>query len=149
MSFKESDSLCAVPINPCVCRCHGRLYDRNHEADIDIANNEELVYKLYARKLDKCYANRASPVFSVSDLRHDLIERARKMTRRLLLASLALFLPTGIACQVGVTGEASGRTGGRRGGLCRDIGDDGRAPRAVVETGRLPLRDLGMAGRSV
>lgn len=71
-----------VPVNPCVCRCNGRLYDRNHEADIDITNNEELVYKLYARKQNKCYVNKVFPVFSVSDLRGDLIERARKMASR-------------------------------------------------------------------
>ena len=71
-----------VPVNPCVCRCNGKLYDRNHEADIDITNNEELVYKLYARKQNKCYVNKVFPVFSVSDLRGDLIERARKMASR-------------------------------------------------------------------
>ena len=32
-----------VPVSPSVCRCNGRIYDRNHESDIDITNNQELV----------------------------------------------------------------------------------------------------------
>ena len=39
-----------VPVHPGVCRCSGRIYDRNHESDIDITNTENLVYQLYARK---------------------------------------------------------------------------------------------------
>ncbi|MCC8163642.1 MAG: AAA family ATPase, partial [Lachnospiraceae bacterium] len=70
-----------VPVNPSVCRCSGRIFDRNNEADIDITNNEYLVYQLYARKQDTYYVNKVFPVFSVSDLRHDLIERVRNMTK--------------------------------------------------------------------
>lgn len=70
-----------VPVSPSVCRCRGRIYDRNHESDIDITNNEGLVYQLYARKQDTYYVNKVFPVFSVSDLRHDLIDRVRKMTK--------------------------------------------------------------------
>ena len=70
-----------VPVSSNVCRCSGRIYDRNHEADIDITNNEGLVYQLYARKQDTYYVNKVFPVFSVMDLRHDLIERAREMTK--------------------------------------------------------------------
>lgn len=33
-----------VPVSSNVCRCRGRIYDRNHESDIDITNNEGLVY---------------------------------------------------------------------------------------------------------
>lgn len=34
-----------VPVSSTVCRCNGRIYDRNHEADIDITNHadEELL----------------------------------------------------------------------------------------------------------
>lgn len=70
-----------VPVSPNVCRCSGRIYDRNYEADIDITNNEGLVYQLYARKQNTYYVNKIFPVFSVSDLRPDLIDRARKMTK--------------------------------------------------------------------
>lgn len=27
-----------VPVSPSVCRCSGRIYDRNHEGDFDITN---------------------------------------------------------------------------------------------------------------
>lgn len=70
-----------VPVSSNVCRCRGRIYDRNHESDIDITNNEGLVYQLYARKQDTYYVNKVLPVFSVSDLRHDLLNRAREMTK--------------------------------------------------------------------
>jgi len=40
-----------------------------------------MVYQLYARKQDTYYVNKVFPVFSVSDLRHDLIERVREMTK--------------------------------------------------------------------
>ena len=70
-----------VPVSSNVCRCRGRIYDRNHESDIDITNNEGLVYQLYARKQDTYYVNKVLPVFSVSDLRHDLLNRARERMR--------------------------------------------------------------------
>ncbi len=47
-----------VPVGTQVCRCAGRIYDRNHEADIDITDREELVYKLYARKQDTYFVNK-------------------------------------------------------------------------------------------
>lgn len=67
-----------VPASPNVCRCSGRIFDRKHEADIDITNHEGLVCQLYARKQNTYYVNKAFPVFSVSDLRHDLIDWARE-----------------------------------------------------------------------
>lgn len=70
-----------VPVGTSVCRCNGRIYDRNYESDIDITNNEGLVYRLYARKQDSYYVNKVFPHFSYSELRTDLIDRARRMTR--------------------------------------------------------------------
>ena len=70
-----------VPEGTKVCRCSGRIYDRNHESDIDITNNEELVYKLYARKQDSYFVNKIYPAFDMRDMREDLIERAKKMTQ--------------------------------------------------------------------
>ncbi len=70
-----------VPCSTQVCRCHGRIFDRNHDSDIDITDVADLVYKLYARKQDTYFVNKVYPIFSVSDLRHDLIERARQMTK--------------------------------------------------------------------
>ncbi len=70
-----------VPIGTQVCRCSGRIYDRNNESDIDITDNEELVYKLYARKQSTYFVNKVFPEWGLDVLRSDLIERARKMTR--------------------------------------------------------------------
>lgn len=70
-----------VPCGTQVCRCHGRIFDRNHDSDLDITDSSDLVYKLYARKQDTYFVNKVFPVFTVADLRHDLIERAREMTK--------------------------------------------------------------------
>lgn len=70
-----------VPCSTQVCRFHGRIFDRNHDSDIDFTDIADLVYKLYARKQDTYFVNKVYPVFSVSDLRSDLIERARQMTK--------------------------------------------------------------------
>ena len=69
-----------VPVGANVCRCSGRIYDRNHESDIDITNNTDEVYKLYARKNGTYYVNKVTR-FGIDALRPDLIERVRKMTR--------------------------------------------------------------------
>jgi len=70
-----------IPSTSSVCRQGGRIFDRNNDSNIDITDNEALVYQLYARKQDSYYVNKVYPVFSVQDLRHDLINRARLMTR--------------------------------------------------------------------
>lgn len=68
-----------VPASPSVCRCGGRIFDRNHEADIDITNHSDEVYHLYARKNGSYFVNKVTR-FGIDALRPDLIERARKMT---------------------------------------------------------------------
>lgn len=70
-----------VPVGTQVSRCCGRIYDRNNESDIDITDNEELVYKLYARKQGTYFVNKVFSEWGMDVLRPDLIERARKMTR--------------------------------------------------------------------
>ena len=70
-----------VPPSSQVIRHNGRIYDRNHEADIDITDNPDLVYQLYARKNNNCYVNKITR-FTQEDLRPDLIERARAMAAR-------------------------------------------------------------------
>ena len=69
-----------VPVGTQVCRHNGRIFDRNHEADLDITNNSDAVYQLYARKQDNYYVNKVTG-YEISDLRSDLIDRARKMSR--------------------------------------------------------------------
>ena len=68
-----------MPPGSQVCRHHGRIFDRNHEADIDITDNSDLVYRLYARKSGSYFVNKVTR-FQMEDLRPDLIERARAMT---------------------------------------------------------------------
>lgn len=70
-----------VPVSQDVCRCNGRIFDRNHESDIDITHHSDEVYRLYARKSGSYYVNKVFLAFDVSDLRPDLIERAKVMTR--------------------------------------------------------------------
>lgn len=70
-----------VPVAQDVCRCNGRIFDRNHEADIDITHHSDEVYRLYARKSGSYYVNKVFTAFNIADLRSDLIERARSMTR--------------------------------------------------------------------
>lgn len=69
-----------VPVSQEVCRCNGRIFDRNHESDIDITHHSDEVYRLYARKSGSYFVNKVTG-FSLDALRHDLIERAKNMTR--------------------------------------------------------------------
>ena len=69
-----------VPTGTQVCRHNGKIFDRSHEVDLDITNNSDAVYRLYARKQDSYYVNKVTG-FGLSDLNSDLIDRARKMSR--------------------------------------------------------------------
>lgn len=69
-----------VPVSQEVCRCNGSIYDRNHESDIDITHHSDEVYRLYARKSASYFVNKVTG-FGIDALRHDLIERAKNMTR--------------------------------------------------------------------
>lgn len=69
-----------VPVGTQVCRHNGKIFDRSHGADLDITNNSDAVYHLYARKQDSYYVNKVTG-FGLSALRSDLIDRARKMSR--------------------------------------------------------------------
>ncbi len=68
-----------VPISPTVVRHHGRIYDRNGDADIDITDISDMVYQCYARKQSTYFVNKVYPYWNVPDLRKDLIDKARKM----------------------------------------------------------------------
>lgn len=70
-----------VPVSQDVCRCNGRIFDRNHESDIDITHHSDEVYRLYARKNGSYFVNKVFPAFGIADLRSDLIDRARNMSR--------------------------------------------------------------------
>ena len=70
-----------VPVGKTVYRNAGRIFDRNNESDIDITDNADMVFNLYARKQSTYFVNKVYPAIPVSSLRHDLIDRARRMTR--------------------------------------------------------------------
>ncbi len=70
-----------VPVGKTVYRNAGRIYDRNNESDIDITDNADMVFQLYARKQSSYFVNKVYPALPISRLRHDLMDRARRMTR--------------------------------------------------------------------
>ena len=69
-----------VPVGTQVCRINGKIMDRIEDSDIDITNNSDSVYQLYARKQGSYFVNKVTG-FGMDSLRSDLIERARKMSR--------------------------------------------------------------------
>ena len=68
-----------VPEGMLVRRLNGRIYDRTYEGDIDITDNAELVYKMYARKQSTYFVNKVYPNLSLEFLDFELIKRAKKM----------------------------------------------------------------------
>ena len=60
-------------------RLNGRIWDRTHEGDIDITDNAELVYKMYARKQSTYFVNKVYPKLGLDFLDFDVIQRAKKM----------------------------------------------------------------------
>ena len=68
-----------IPISPAVMRHRNRIFDRNGDADIDITDIPDMVFQCYARKQSTYFVNKVYPYWSVSDLRKDLLVRARNM----------------------------------------------------------------------
>ena len=68
-----------VPKGCQVCRHNGRIWDRSYEGDINITDNAELVYKLYARKQSSYFVNKVYPNLRIECLNSVVIEKARKM----------------------------------------------------------------------
>ena len=68
-----------IPVSPTVVRHRGRIYDRNGDSDIDITDIPDMVFQCYARKQSTYYVNKVYPYWNVTDLRSDLIDRARQM----------------------------------------------------------------------
>ena len=66
-----------VPESSQVHRCGSRIYDRNADGDYDITDNTSMVAALYTRKQRTYTENRIFPYAEMSDLRADLISRAR------------------------------------------------------------------------
>lgn len=68
-----------VPEGTQVRRLNGRIWDRTYEGDIDITDNAELVFKLYARKQSTYFVNKVYPKLGLDYLDFDVIRRAKKM----------------------------------------------------------------------
>ena len=98
--------LIRVPKGIQVCRRNGKLFDRSHDGDIDITNNENLAYQLYARKRSTYFVNQPHSNLRLDCLNKAVIEKARKMAiakqpnhqwkimnDKALLKSAGLFVP--------------------------------------------------------
>ena len=68
-----------VPEGTQVRRLDGHIIDRTYEGDIDITDNAELVYKMYARKQSTYFVNKVYPNLGMEHLDFDIIQRAKKM----------------------------------------------------------------------
>ena len=68
-----------VPEGTQLRRLNGRIWDRTHEGDIDITDNAELVYKMYARKQSTYFVNKVYPRLGLEYLDLDVIRRAKQM----------------------------------------------------------------------
>lgn len=68
-----------VPESSQVHRCNGRIFDRNEDGDFNITDNTQQVAALYQRKQTTYSENRVFPYVQLTDLREDLIARARKL----------------------------------------------------------------------
>src|SRR5665648_691148 len=68
-----------VPESSQVHRCNGKIYDRNEDGDLDITNNTNLVSNMYVRKQGEYTENRIFPFAEISELKAELLVKARKM----------------------------------------------------------------------
>lgn len=66
-----------MPEGTQVRRLNGRIFDRTYEGDIDITDNAELVYKMYARKQNTYFVNKVYPNLGLEFLDFDVIKRAK------------------------------------------------------------------------
>ena len=68
-----------VPKGYQVCRHNGKIWDRSYEGDINITDNSELVYKMYARKQSSYFVNKVYPNLKIDFLDINIIKKVRKM----------------------------------------------------------------------
>ena len=71
----------SVPESSQVHFCNGRIFDRGDDGDFDITGHSNRVAELYLRKQSTYSENRIFPYVEMTDLRTDLLERVRHMTR--------------------------------------------------------------------
>ncbi|WP_024467621.1 helix-turn-helix domain-containing protein [Treponema pedis] len=68
-----------IPEGCQVCRHNGKIWDRSYDGDINITDNSELVYKMYARKQSSYFVNKVYPNLGIDFLDTLVIEKAGKM----------------------------------------------------------------------
>ncbi|MGM0480058.1 MAG: AlbA family DNA-binding domain-containing protein, partial [Bacteroidota bacterium] len=68
---------CYVPESSQVHSYLGKIFDRNEDGDFNISENQDLVRQLHIKKQGSFSENTIYPVIQLSDLREDLIQRAR------------------------------------------------------------------------
>lgn len=68
-----------VPEGTQLRRLNGRIWDRTHEGDIDVTDNAEMVYKMYARKQSTYFVNKVYPNLGLEYLDFEIIRKAKKM----------------------------------------------------------------------
>lgn len=68
-----------VPQSSEVQRCDGKIYIRNEDCDFDITHQQNRVANLYARKQNTYSESKIYKNVALTDLRLDLIARARKL----------------------------------------------------------------------
>ena len=61
-----------------VHKTNGKIYDRNEDGDYEVRQSERIA-NIYMRKQEEYTENKIYPYAKISDLRKDLIQRARKM----------------------------------------------------------------------
>ena len=68
-----------VPEGTQVCNQNGKIWDRSFDGDINITNNSEAIYKLFAIKRRECFVNKVFPNLDIDFLDTSIIEKVRKM----------------------------------------------------------------------
>lgn len=67
-----------IPEGTQLRRLNGRIMDRTYEGDIDIIDNAELVYKMYARKQGTYFVNKVYPNLTLDVMDFNVIKKAKK-----------------------------------------------------------------------
>ena len=70
-----------IPVSSQVHKTSGKIFVRNSDGDFDITNNQNLVSNLHIRKQTTYSENKIFPFASISDLRSDLIDKARLLAK--------------------------------------------------------------------
>lgn len=73
----------AVPESSQVHLCKSKIFDRREDGDLDITNQSNAVANLYIRKQSTFSENQIYPYVRLRDLRSDLIQQVKTMSREI------------------------------------------------------------------